>query len=73
MLDLKLRGKTAIVTGGSAGIGLACAEALSAEGVNVVITSRDTAKLEQAVTRLARLMAAGNVFEVSTLVLAEPR
>ena len=31
------------------------------------------AKLERAVARLARLMAAGNVFEVSTLVLAELR
>ena len=37
MLDLKLSGKTAIVTGGSEGIGLACAKALFSEGVNVVI------------------------------------
>jgi NAD(P)-dependent dehydrogenase (short-subunit alcohol dehydrogenase family) len=32
-MDLKLKGKTAIVTGGSAGIGLAIAQALAAEGV----------------------------------------
>lgn len=40
MLDLKIAGKTAIVTGGSSGIGLACAKALFAEGVNVVIVGR---------------------------------
>lgn len=38
-MDLNLAGKTAIVTGGSAGIGLACARALYAEGVNVVIAA----------------------------------
>lgn len=48
MLDLKLGGKTAIVTGGSAGIGFACASALYAEGVNVVITARNVERLEQA-------------------------
>ncbi|MFM6079526.1 MAG: SDR family NAD(P)-dependent oxidoreductase, partial [Dolichospermum sp.] len=36
-LELKLSGKTAIVTGGSAGIGLATAKGLYSEGVNVVI------------------------------------
>ncbi|MEH2243309.1 SDR family NAD(P)-dependent oxidoreductase [Nostoc sp.] len=36
-LELKLSGKTAIVTGGSAGIGLAIAKALYSEGVNVAI------------------------------------
>lgn len=36
-LELNLMGKTAIVTGGSAGIGLAVAKALYGEGVNVAI------------------------------------
>jgi hypothetical protein len=35
--DLHLTGKTALVTGGSAGIGLACARALIDEGVDVAI------------------------------------
>jgi len=48
-MDLELSGKTAIVTGGSAGIGLACAKALYREGVNIAIAARDEKRLEQAV------------------------
>lgn len=47
-MDLKLGGKTAIVTGGSAGIGLAIVEALLAEGASVVVPGRSRAKLDQA-------------------------
>lgn len=47
-MDLNLAGKVAIVTGGSAGIGLACAKALHREGVNVAIVARDPEKLAQA-------------------------
>jgi NAD(P)-dependent dehydrogenase (short-subunit alcohol dehydrogenase family) len=36
-MDLKLKGETAIVTGGSAGIGLAIVQALAAEGVTVSV------------------------------------
>src|SRR5215468_8744567 len=36
-MDLQLKGKTAIVTGGSAGIGLAITKALTAEGVAALI------------------------------------
>jgi 3-oxoacyl-[acyl-carrier protein] reductase/bacilysin biosynthesis oxidoreductase BacG len=39
-MDLKLSGKVAIVTGGSAGIGLACVQTLLEEGANVVIAAR---------------------------------
>ena len=35
-MDLGLKGKVAVVTGGSVGIGLAIAEGLAAEGVDVV-------------------------------------
>ena len=37
-IDLQLAGKTAIVTGGSAGIGLATAKALYSEGVSVAMS-----------------------------------
>src|SRR5262245_8673218 len=43
-----LKGKVALVTGGSRGIGLAVARALVADGVNVVITGRDAAHLSAA-------------------------
>jgi 3-oxoacyl-[acyl-carrier protein] reductase/bacilysin biosynthesis oxidoreductase BacG len=51
-MDLHLAGKTALVTGGSAGIGLACARTLVAEGVDVAIVGRDPERLTQARTVL---------------------
>ena len=53
-MDLELNGKTAIVTGGSAGIGKAIALELAREGVDVAICARRPGPLEQAVTELAR-------------------
>ncbi|QHW31029.1 SDR family oxidoreductase [Paenibacillus rhizovicinus] len=47
-MGLQLNGKTAIVTGGSAGIGLAIAKSFYAEGSNVVIAARDKGRLEAA-------------------------
>lgn len=46
--------KTAVVTGGSAGIGLAIAERLARKGWNIAILARDTARLEQARVLLSR-------------------
>lgn len=47
-MELNLRGRTALVTGASKGIGLASAEALAAEGVNVILISRTQADLDVA-------------------------
>ena len=52
-MDLKLRGKTAVVTGGSIGIGLAVAEGLAAEGVDLVLAARGAERLEAEAARIA--------------------
>jgi 3-oxoacyl-[acyl-carrier protein] reductase len=47
-VDLQLRGKVAIVTGSSRGLGLASAKALAAEGCRVCLCARGAEALEQA-------------------------
>jgi len=51
-MDLKLLGKSAIVTGSTAGIGLAIAKRLADEGVSVTITGRSQAKLDAAAAQV---------------------
>jgi NAD(P)-dependent dehydrogenase (short-subunit alcohol dehydrogenase family) len=49
---MRFTGKTALITGGNSGIGFVTAKLLIAEGAQVVITGRDSAKLDQAVSEL---------------------
>jgi len=50
-----LAGRTAIVTGGSRGIGLAIARALAEDGASVVVSGRDAARLDAAVKEIESL------------------
>ena len=52
-MDLHLRDQHILITGGSKGIGLACAEAFLQEGARVTLVSRDAGNLARARERLA--------------------
>jgi 3-oxoacyl-[acyl-carrier protein] reductase len=70
-MDLNLRGRTALITGASKGIGRASAEALAEEGVNVILVSRTQADLDAARDAIA---ARWNVrVEVHAFDLADSR
>lgn len=64
-----LEGKTAIITGSSAGIGLAIAETLAQNGANVVVNGRNADKLKLAENKIKN--AGGSVFAVRADVSEE--
>lgn len=63
-MDLGLRGKVAVITGGSVGIGLAVAEGLAAEGASVVLAARDADRVAREAARI------GEAFGVEALGVA---
>jgi 3-oxoacyl-[acyl-carrier protein] reductase len=60
-VDLGLKGRTAIVSGASSGIGLATAEALAAEGANVTMFARRRDLLGREADRIGALAVRGDV------------
>jgi gluconate 5-dehydrogenase len=62
-----LRGRRALITGSSAGIGLALAEALGQAGAHVIINGRTASKVDQAVQALQAqgLSASASIFDVT--------
>ena len=63
-MDLGLRGKRAAVAAGSAGLGLACAKALAAEGVQVSLCGRDPAKAEAAAADIGAVALMADLSDV---------
>ncbi|CAN5427836.1 SDR family oxidoreductase [soil metagenome] len=56
-MDLNLTGKTALVTGSTAGIGVAIAERLAAEGAEVIVAGRNQSKLDAAAAKVGAARA----------------
>jgi NAD(P)-dependent dehydrogenase (short-subunit alcohol dehydrogenase family) len=52
-MDLELNGKVAVITGGSIGIGLAVAQGLAREGVQLLLCARDEARVVEAAREIA--------------------
>jgi NAD(P)-dependent dehydrogenase (short-subunit alcohol dehydrogenase family) len=69
-MDLGLQGRVALVTGGSKGIGLACAQTLAAEGARVAIASRDAANIEAAMAKIPDAMGVAADFADAGAALA---
>jgi 3-oxoacyl-[acyl-carrier protein] reductase len=66
-VELALRGRTAVVCGASAGLGLAVAEALAEEGVNVVMLARRADLLERESDRIGGRSVIGDVRDEAVL------
>ena len=62
---MKLKNKTALITGASSGIGEACARALSGNGAKVILTGRNQKKLEQLSKEI------GGIFLTANLSISE--
>src|SRR4051812_28718299 len=60
-MDLQLKGKRALITGSTAGIGFAAALGLAREGAIVTLNGRSEERVNQAVLRLQRLLPEAEV------------
>lgn len=64
-MDLELKGKRALLTGASSGLGFATAAILAAEGVRLAINGRDEGKLDRAARELGATAIPGDIGHTS--------
>src|SRR5277367_3979960 len=64
-MDLQLKGKKALVTGSTAGIGFATARALAAEGASVVINGRGQERVDATLREIRKSYPAADVSGVA--------
>jgi NAD(P)-dependent dehydrogenase (short-subunit alcohol dehydrogenase family) len=66
-MTMELAYRTALITGGTAGIGLACARLLAAEGAAVIITGRDRERGETAAAKVGARFIAADVSDLDAV------
>ena len=71
-MDLELKDKVAVITGGSVGIGLAVAEGLAAEGVHVVIVARQGDRAHTEAARIAKKFGVRSIGVPADVATAAP-
>lgn len=70
-MDLGIKGRTALVTAASRGIGYACAETLAKEGVNVAICARGDAELAAAAKQIEQRSTAKVIAKAADVTRAD--
>lgn len=59
-MDLKIKEKVAIITGGDSGMGLAIAKILASEGVNIILSDKTDKELNEAAEEVRGFAKDGN-------------
>lgn len=72
-MDLSIKARTAVITGGDSGIGLATAKILAGEGVNIILNDKTHAELEKAAEEVRRYATNDNRIIAVTADLTKNR
>lgn len=64
-MDYQLKGKTALITGSTAGIGFAIAQLLALEGATVIINGRTDARVSEAINKIKSIYSGANLIPMA--------